>query len=89
MMPYIPQEDRPLFDGPIDALVEEVLAGEVNPGDMNYVVYTFLLRIFKAVPRYATINKVDGVLHDVGKELYRRHFGPYEDKAIEKNGDIE
>jgi hypothetical protein len=88
-MPYIRPEDRPRFDNEIDALVEEVLvAGDITPGEVNYVMYTFLLRLFKAIPKYRTINIIDGALDDVGKELYRRHFGPYEDQAIKRNGDI-
>ena len=88
-MPYIPQEDRELYDEEIDTLVEVITAMRLKPGHVNYVVYAFLLRIFKAYPKYTTINIIDGVLNDVGKELYRKHFGPYEDKAINKNGDIE
>jgi hypothetical protein len=88
MMPYIPRKDRPRFDDEIDALVEEVLAGGITPGEVNYVMYAFLLRLFKAIPKYRTINIIDGALDDVGKELYRRHFGPYEDQAIKRNGDI-
>ena len=37
---------------------------------------------------YAACNTVIGALECAKLELYRRIIGPYEDKAIEKNGDI-
>jgi hypothetical protein len=88
-MPYVPKESRARLDEHVNRLVQEIADRDVDPGEMNYVVYAFLLRIFKMYPRYRTINIIDGVLKDVAAELYRRHFGPYEDKAIERNGDIE
>jgi hypothetical protein len=88
-MPYVPKESRARLDEHVNKLVQEIADRDVQAGEVNYVIYAFLLRIFKMYPRYRTINIIDGVLKDVGQELYRRHFGPYEDEAIERNGDIE
>jgi len=43
---------------------------------------------FKQRHRYFTIARVTGVLQNVSQEFYRRMAGPYEDDAIQKNGDI-
>lgn len=58
-------------------------------GILNYTI-TRLLDCYdlSGDPRYKKINSAVGVLECVKQEFYRRLAGPYEDTAIEKNGDI-
>ena len=58
-------------------------------GDVNYVI-TQLCQTFIELKgeNYATYNELIGALECAKLELYRRKIGPYEDKAIEKNGDV-
>jgi len=58
-------------------------------GDFNYVV-TRICQTFLELKgeSYATYNELIGALECAKLELYRRKIGPYEDKAIEKNGDV-
>jgi hypothetical protein len=39
-------------------------------------------------PRYWHSPAIRGTMMDIGDELYRRVFVPYEDIQIEKNGDV-
>lgn len=95
-MPYIKQELRDDLDNAIARLEYEInklsLTKEGQDsvdGMLNYCI-TNLLDVYelKFKPRYKNINSAIGVLECVKLELYRRLAGPYEDKAISKNGDI-
>ena len=95
-MPYIKQEQRDLIDDDIANLVESIsdFTDDEKEGVLNYTITSLL----NAMPgknkagdrewRYKFINRVVGVLECVKLEFYRRLAGPYEDVAIEKNGDI-
>lgn len=86
-MPYIKKEKREEFEGPVKEIIELLKKDKENlAGNMNYLVY----RIVKGVApeRYRDWNEIIGFLECCKLELYRRLIGPYEDKAIERNGDI-
>jgi hypothetical protein len=87
-MPYIKPVHRIALDPYIDALRDRLRTGGNCPGDLNYVISRLVGAQWIDEPRYKTIAKVVGVLTNVTQEFYRRIAGPYEDKAIEKNGDI-
>jgi hypothetical protein len=55
---------------------------------MNYTISRLVGAAFEEQPRYHTIARVTGVLKNVADEFYRRIAAPYEDSAIEKNGDV-
>lgn len=59
-------------------------------GICNYVITSVLLTAMQPEGgwRYDNINSAIGVLECAKLELYRRLGGPYEDQAIEKNGDL-
>lgn len=79
-MPYITQEAR-------QELSEERNARTV--GELNYLVTGLVAEyIYRVGPSYNSINAAIGVLECAKLELYRRIAGPYEDKAIAKNGDV-
>lgn len=100
-MPYIPnlpQEERDRLDPIIDQLVNEiqVIVSEQGldlrdtDGRLNYSICELLMKTLKidTDPRYTRINTLMGVLSGVDKEFYDRVGRPYEDFAVEKNGDI-
>ena len=94
-MPYINQEQRKKFDKLVDHLVMELMhtdSGEKRAepiaGQINYVISRLIWKIFDEHSSYARANELMGVLQGVQAEFYRRKVGPYEDGAIERNGDI-
>lgn len=96
-MPYIKQELRNKIDIEIDNLTQAIVANSDEDsieGILNYTITSLLASLpqpyNKVVPnwRYKWINRAIGVLECVKFEFYRRLAGPYEDKAIETNGDI-
>jgi hypothetical protein len=84
-MPYINQFDRPRYDSAIDELIKLI----DSPGELNYVISRIAKgMISKKGGRYINHNEVIGAIECAKIELYRRLTGPYEDRAIVKNGDI-
>ena len=91
-MPYIKQEDRPAYEEAIEKITDQLVKLENEndvEGHFNYVVSSVIRRYLrKTGPRYYKINKFIGALHCISDEFYRTSAAPYEDNAIEKNGDI-
>jgi len=95
-MPYVKKELRVGVDLEIEKLVEVVLAAvpedkpEALDGIANYVVSRLVNGVFKPSTgwRYHSMAHAVGCLEAVKLEMYRRLCGPYEDKAISENGDI-
>jgi len=93
-MPYIPQDDRPRYDGLIDQLADALAeqAPDRRKGHANYVVTRILRKAWGVdVPggeSYSNYADVIGTLESAKLELYRRGVAAYEDKAIAKNGDV-
>lgn len=94
-MPYINEENRDILESDIKYLattITEYIPISEIAGTMNYTISSLLMRVFQGLNpeglRYRQVNEIIGVLECIKQELYRRSFGPYEDKAIEKNGDL-
>lgn len=87
-MPYIECENRSRYDRHLNCLVEELDEVGWHPGHLNYIIYSLLKVKFMDKRSYTEGNKLLGVLSAVGLEFYRRLLGPYEDEAIELNGDV-
>jgi len=94
-MPYIKQEDRDKYD-PIlrelrNKIVENCKTTEEVPGALNYCITVLILssinKKFGKI-KYHLICMIDGVLTNVGREIYRRISVKYEDKKINENGDL-
>lgn len=85
-MPYV--KERGGMDGHIEALLEEITVH----GDLNYAISClaggFALKSSPGTPNYQARQDVYGTLCAATAEYYRRVLSDYEDKAIEKNGDI-
>lgn len=83
-MPYIDKKER----GEIDHDLYNVIASApyLTAGELNYAITRILLA---TDPQgYAGFNMLIGVLECVKQELYRRIVVPYENKKIDKNGDV-
>ena len=93
-MPYIPQDDRPTYDGLIDQLAVALAAQapDRRKGHANYVLTRILRKAWgvdaPSGESYSNYADVIGTLESAKLELYRRWVAAYEDTAIAKNGDV-
>jgi len=95
-MPYIRKEDREKLDKYIaimDEAVSEDLESEESAntvkGNYNYAITRLMhLYIKRFGLNYSNLSNVNGILNDVIAEFNRKVVGPYEDKKILENGDI-
>jgi len=102
-MPYISKEHQDLFDefvmyhvdGTFRNLLEAVedctkkLPVNKRKGFLNYVLSRIALSQLKGNGiSYQNISDVIAALNDAAEEIRRRVLNPYEDKAIEVNGDL-
>lgn len=84
-MPYIKQQTRT-----IHAIGLLAAPRPLTPGDLNFVLSSLVLQyIADCGLSYVTLNEALGVLEAVKLELYRRVVGPYEDRKIAENGDLD
>ena len=62
---------------------------EMTGGRMNYILCELMLGTFSFPdqPKYYKLERIMGCLTCVQHEIYRRVGAPYEDTAIERNGD--
>ena len=91
-MPYVSQEARNKYEDAIQEMVD-LLVSTVDEnaakGEINYIICSTIARYIQEKGiRYHRLNDFVGVLNICFAELYRRIVAPYEDSAIEKNGDI-
>lgn len=88
-MPYINPEARPLLNDFLTRLIEHLSMVEERKldGDMNYIITRLLHLVYSE--SYFDFNRAIGVLESVKQEFYRRRVGPYEDRKIAENGDVE
>jgi hypothetical protein len=87
-MPYISEERRRALDPHIEGLQKALSSLGGTEGDLNYSITRLVAKAFFYETRYHTIARVTGVLTNVMQEFYRRLGIPYENLAIEKNGDV-
>ena len=60
----------------------------MNAGELNFKITDLLIDYLGDNYNYQKINDVMGALEGAKLEMYRRLAAPYEDKAIERNGDL-
>lgn len=87
-MPYIAEERRSDLDPHISEVISTLHKLGWSEGDLNYTISRLVGAAFEQEPRYHTIARVTGVLKNVADEFYRRIATPYENSAVEKNGDV-
>jgi len=95
-MPYIPKFDRLKYDSMIEGLAKILNGLDDNDqlsGDMNYVLFRLAMLLTHEPTggkrKYARMAVVLSAMGEAGEEFRRRFMGPYENEAIDKNGDIE
>jgi hypothetical protein len=98
-MPYISQDQRQLLDPLIDKLawqiVQEAKAMEYDgafAGLLNYTCTRLALKVVRqqfGAMRYWIIALLTGTFKNIGDEFYRRIALPYENRQIEKSGDVD
>lgn len=88
-MPYISKEDRPQYQKLLTEL-SKIVPKDVTKrcGHMNYLISLLIEKVYGEKLRYYEYNEISGLLGCIKDEIYRRKTGPYEDEAIEKNGDL-
>ncbi len=93
-MPYIPKEQREEYDRYVDHLANllNLRTNDVLAGELNYIIYRLAIFLCDEKVggecRYARMATVLSAMSEAQAEFRRRVLGPYEDKAIEKNGDV-
>jgi hypothetical protein len=82
-MPYITQDRR----NELESIIKEMKNKNVKAnGDLNYILYCFCIK--NVEPSYNNYKNYLGELTETVAEIRRRLLADYEDKAIERNGDI-
>lgn len=95
-MPYIKKELRPNLDIAIDELVTRIKNTTENNdglvcGVLNYCITRILMATLRkrfGKVKYELLNMIDGVLYQVGRNIFERVGSPYERQKIEENGDV-
>ncbi len=98
-MPYIAQHDRRPLDPLIDQLAQQIVTqakaqnyDAAFAGLLNYTCTRLALQVIKlqfGTLRYWLLATVTGVFKNIADEFYRRLGAPYEDRQIEKSGDVD
>lgn len=99
-MPYITEEMRGRSPEGCKKLSEQIgtiiatIRAEFDTDDFegvcNYTISRIVAGVMKPKDgwRYKWLNRAYGTFLGAGAEFYRRVVGPYEDRCVEKNGDI-
>ncbi len=96
-MPYIDDKTKELLEPEIEKLVNKLIENPaiIKPGTLNYIITRLCVECLDferfmddGQLSYHNISRYRAALHDAFDEIYRRLLGPYEDNAIQKNGDV-
>jgi hypothetical protein len=97
-MPYVKAVHRTALDPAISQLSKAIVElARAMPeetafaGLLNYACTSVAMQVVEGRfgrLRYGTIATLTGVFKNIGDEFYRRIAAPYEDRQIEKNGDV-
>lgn len=90
-MPYIAQNWRDELDPALNALIKQLAITGAKAGAegcANYIITRLLLSLV-VTPSYKVWNAIIGVLECCKLELYARRVRPYEQGAVERNGDVD
>lgn len=91
-MPYTTQEDR----DKVNDLLDQVFENTETKGDINYcitrLVHLWAIKILKKYwegkKKYAVLDEAMAIFSSARDCFFRTILGPYEDKAMRKNGCI-
>ncbi len=88
-MPYVKKDQRAKYNQVINDAVKTLYAtGDLDVGELNYVISSIVWQLFDRNKRYKTANDLLGVLNAVNLEFYRRKVENYENEKMAENGDI-
>ena len=101
-MPYIKEQFREAYDELLDSIVNKIMidaeiqcgvnghSADYVKGIHNYVMFMLALKLVTKLggSRYCILQDIVGTFECCKAEFIRRVVSPYEDGAIEKNGDI-
>jgi hypothetical protein len=98
-IPYIAKQHRQALDPLIDELAGR-LSGEAQAlgydgafaGLLNYACTRLALKVVRlqfGAMRYWPIALLTGTFHNIADEFYRRIALPYENRQMEKSGDVD
>lgn len=98
-MPYTAKQKRETLDPLIDQLADRITAEIKTSGDqtsfagmLNYSCTRLAIRVVRlsfGQIRYWMIAMLVGVFHNIADELYRRIGVPYEEREMQKSGDVD
>jgi hypothetical protein len=98
-MPYISPDNRQALDPLIDKLAKQIVHeaqvleyDAAFAGLLNYTCTCLALKIVRhqfGAMRYWIIAILTGTFKNIADEFYRRVAVPYENRQIEKSGDID
>ena len=98
-MPYIPQANRQTLDPLIDKLASQIVHQAQSmdydgafAGLLNYACTRLALKMVRqqfGSMRYWIIAILTGTFKNIADEFYRRIAMPYENRQIEKSGDVD
>ena len=83
IIPYIKEDRRGHMDAIRGVMVHKQVKAD---GDLNYLLYSYCKMSVK--PSYSNFKNYIGELRQCATEIERRLLAPYEDSAMERNGDI-
>lgn len=87
-MPYIDQKTRDELEPALKPILDKI-GLHTKKGELTYILYSIALKYLNTHGRnYNNISETISSVTDVEAEMRRRILGPYEDQAIQKNGDI-
>jgi hypothetical protein len=88
-MPYLNGEEKALLAPITDAMFRHHKLVSTK-GRINYLIHMLVMcRLFEVEKfSYSTVSEAIDAVVDAAAELRRRLLDPYEDGAIEKNGDV-
>lgn len=86
-MPWIKKESRRPFVPVLDELVPKLTTDD--PGNLAYVFYTVVERLWKRKPRWYVGCTLLGVLVGVTLCFFLNNLWPYEKMKLKENGGVE
>lgn len=94
-MPYVKPDDRAKVNDTLQLLISDIrdkFLVDERDGVLNYCISELVCQSMRPPSgewRYRLLERCVGILECCKLEMYRRLVGPYEDKTIKNNGDIE
>lgn len=89
-MPHIDPDNKQHYAEALNYMMNHLSMRDYDPGHLTYLLYSIVKRTARSkgtAARYADLSRIRASLHDASDEFYRLIMAPYEDAAIERNGE--